>query len=52
MSAINGDKSRFNRERKKKIASRARNGERLKNFAVQPKPAVPQAELRQKELSA
>lgn len=30
MSAINGDKARFNRDRKKKIARRARNQARIK----------------------
>ena len=36
MSGINGDKSRFHRERKQKIAKRTRNRELLKN---QPKAA-------------
>jgi hypothetical protein len=35
MSALNGDKSRFNRERKQKIARRKRNRELL-NRAVKP----------------
>jgi len=34
MSGINGDKARFNRERKKKIARRIRNRERIANAAV------------------
>lgn len=41
MSGINGDKSRFHRQRKQKIARRARNRERLKSLTAQPKPAVP-----------
>jgi hypothetical protein len=32
MSGINGDKSRFHRERKQKIARRKRNRELLKNL--------------------
>ena len=38
MSGINGDKSRFHRERKDKIARRARNRKLFKN--PQPKSAV------------
>ncbi len=37
MSAINGDKSRFNRERKQKISRRRRNRELLLRAAAQPK---------------
>jgi hypothetical protein len=37
MSGINGDKSRFHRERKQKIAKRNRNRELLKSLAQQPK---------------
>ena len=37
MSSINGDKSRFHRERKHKIAKRARTRELLKLAASQPK---------------
>jgi hypothetical protein len=33
MSAVNGDKSRFNRERKQKIARRTRNRQFLKLLA-------------------
>jgi len=33
MSGINGDKSRFHRERKQKIAKRSRNRELMKNLA-------------------
>jgi hypothetical protein len=39
MSAINGDKSRFHRERKQKIARRIRNREMLKQLAAGPKAA-------------
>jgi len=34
MSAVNGDKARFNRERKQKIARRKRNQELLKHAAA------------------
>jgi len=40
MSAINGDKSRFHRQRKQKIARRIRNRELLSQAANQPKPAI------------
>jgi len=52
MSVINGDKSRFNREGTKQIASRALNRERLKNVVVQPKSPVSEPELRQKWVRA
>ena len=39
MSAINGDKARFNRLRKQKIARRKRNQEMLKAAATQSKTA-------------
>lgn len=35
MSAMNGDKSRFHRERKQKIARRKRNRELMKSAATQ-----------------
>jgi hypothetical protein len=38
MSALNGDKSRFNRERKKKIARRKRTQELLERAAKARKP--------------
>jgi hypothetical protein len=41
MSGINGDKSRFHRERKQKIAKRNRNRELLKSLIEQAKPAAP-----------
>ncbi len=37
MSAVNGDKSRFNRERKQKIAHRQKVRELLKQAPAQPK---------------
>jgi len=37
MSGINGDKSRFNRERKQKISRRKRTRELLLRAAAQPK---------------
>ncbi len=37
MSAKNGDKSRFHRERKQNIARRQRNRELLKRLSIQPK---------------
>jgi len=40
MSGINGDKARFHRERKQRIAKRNRNRELLKSLTVQPKPAA------------
>jgi hypothetical protein len=40
MSGINGDKSRFHRERKHKIAKRNRNRELLKSLSAQPKPVA------------
>jgi hypothetical protein len=40
MSGINGDKSRFHRERKHKIAKRSRNRELLKGLAA-PQKAAP-----------
>jgi hypothetical protein len=51
MSAINGDKSRFHRERKQKIARRLRNREQFKNL-VASKPSVATSGKKQKEVSA
>jgi hypothetical protein len=39
MSGINGDKSRFHRERKQKIARRIRSRKLLKTLTEQRKPA-------------
>jgi hypothetical protein len=52
MSGVNGDKSRFNRYRKKKIARRARNQERLMNSTPQQKSGVSGTERERKEGSA
>jgi len=38
MSGVNGDKSRFNRERRQKLARRIRNRELMKQLARAPKP--------------
>ena len=43
MSGVNGDKSRFNRVRKQKLARRIRNRELFKN-AAQAKPAISSSE--------
>lgn len=40
MSAINGDKARFHRKRKDRIARRARNRERLATVVAQAKGSV------------
>ena len=40
MSRVNGDKSRFNRVRRQKLARRIRNRQLLKNAATQGKPAI------------
>ena len=52
MSGINGDKSRFNRERKQKIARRKRNRERLNRLAGQHKPVVGTSGPQTKTVSA
>jgi hypothetical protein len=52
MSAINGDKSRFHRERKEKIARRARNRKRFKDLTPQPKSAASAAGSTSKVVSA
>ena len=53
MSAINGDKSRFHRERKQKIARRARNRKQFKGLtAQQPKAAVQAAGSKPEAVSA
>lgn len=51
MSAVNGDKSRFHRERKEKIARRARNRARFQSLAEQPKLAVSAAGSKPKAVS-
>lgn len=52
MSAINGDKSRFNRERKQKIARRVRTRLLVKSLAARLTTAVPPTQPRGKEVSA
>ena len=47
MSAINGDKARFNRDRKKKIARRARNYAKFTNTAHNSKRAPRSSEQKQ-----
>jgi hypothetical protein len=49
MSGINGDKSRFNRQRKQKIARRQRNRVLLKNLSEQGKAPVAAAATKPKE---
>jgi hypothetical protein len=44
MSGINGDKSRFNRIRRQKLARRIRNREMYKSAALQGKPALSSSE--------
>jgi hypothetical protein len=44
MSAINGDKARFHRERKKQIQRRLRKQEMLNALAKPPGPAAPARE--------
>jgi hypothetical protein len=52
MSGINGDKSRFHRERKQKIARRTRNRELLKNLVGPRKPVAPSSASTPKGVSA
>jgi hypothetical protein len=51
MSGINGDKSRFHRERKQKIAKRNRNRELMTRF-TEGKLATPASESKPKTASA
>lgn len=51
MSGINGDKSMFNRKRKQKIASRARNRKRFEGVS-QPKPPVKASRTKTEAVSA
>jgi hypothetical protein len=44
MSGVNGDKSRFNRVRKQKLARRIRNRQLLKKAVAQSKPAISSSE--------
>jgi hypothetical protein len=52
MSALNGDKSRFNRVRKQKIARRKRNRELLNSAAIQPKSVAPAAPAKPRSVPA
>jgi hypothetical protein len=52
MSALNGDKSRFNRQRKQKIARRVRHRRLLKSLAAQPKPGTAATQPMPKEAVA
>jgi hypothetical protein len=52
MSGINGDKSRFHRERKQKIARRKRNRELLKSLAEGSKLTAPASVSKPKAVSA
>jgi len=52
MSALNGDKSRFNRERKQKIAKRKRTRELLKSAATQPKSPDSSSRAKPQSVSA
>jgi len=51
MSGINGDKARFHRERKQKIARRLRNRAQFKNVTLS-KPSAAANVKKQKEASA
>jgi len=44
MSGVNGDKARFNRVRKQKLARRIRNRALLKNAGSQAQPAISRSE--------
>jgi len=52
MSGINGDKSRFHRERKQKIARRTRNREMAKRWAEAHKATTPTSNSKPKAVSA
>jgi hypothetical protein len=52
MSGINGDKSRFHRERKSKIARRARNRAAFKNLKVQNSAVASKTASAQKVVTA
>jgi spore coat polysaccharide biosynthesis predicted glycosyltransferase SpsG len=51
MSAINGDKARFHRNRKKKILRRLRKRKILVTLGMQPEATTLRSELRPKENS-
>jgi hypothetical protein len=52
MSGINGDKSRFNRVRKQKIARRNRKRELMKHLAEAPQLTAPASDSKPKAVSA
>lgn len=52
MSGINGDKARFNRERKKKIARRLRNDERFHGKGAEQKSSASTKVAKSKPVSA
>ena len=52
MSARNGDKSRFHRERKQKIARRQRTRELLKREATEPRSVHDPARAQRRSVSA
>jgi len=52
MSAVNGDKSRFHRERKRKIARRRRNREMLGQAATPRNPVNPSAPVKNRPVTA
>jgi len=52
MSSVNGDKSRFNRERKQKIARRKRNRELLKPTPAQAKSRGPRTGAKTEPVTA
>jgi hypothetical protein len=52
MSAINGDKSRFHRERKQKIARRLRSRELMKGQAAKPDSVHVSARAKSRPVSA
>lgn len=52
MSGINGDKSRFHRERKQKIARRMRNRGLMKRLTEASKASTPESSTKPKAVSA
>jgi hypothetical protein len=52
MSGINGDKSRFHRVRKQKIARRDRQRELMQRLTATQKPTTPASDAKPKAVSA
>jgi hypothetical protein len=52
MSGVNGDKARFHRERKQKLARRKRNRAMLESLLKQPKSASSSSAAKSKPVSA